>query len=199
MEKDYSRILKVTEHSRLLKGSRRNLINQRNWLVDHDMLPKDVWLKNLETSGSYSCLEIIPFDPKTGIVYLKERHDPTATGGEKEWEGKLHIPGLSNLPRIRGDQAPSILLKKEILKDQKDTDKYSELSEFVTEVKYPEPERNTVAVTLELKVPVDPNDLQSDFRPVTKGDLNRVIEQHQPMLEAYWKGSVPITMDTRNK
>jgi len=191
-------VKKTLDRSRLSIKSRANLIGQRNWRNRHDgFLPKDVWLRNLETAGSYSCLEIIPIDQNTGIIYLKERKDPTAQGGELDWEGKLHIPGLANLAKIRGDKAPEILLKKEIIQNLDETIGPSKNLKYLTHVKYPEPERRTVADTLILLLPINPNELQDDFKPVTKDNLSQVISQHRPILESYWENNISITMDTR--
>ncbi len=196
---DHENIKKLTDYWKLVNTSRDDTRSQRAWKKEHDdRVPAEVWVNNLENNGSYSCVEIIPYDPNTGTVYLKKRFDPNAGRAEKEnWEGRLHIPGLSNLKKIRGDEILSILLKKEIIRNPDYTDSASTDLKFVTEVKYPEPERRTVAVTLELALPIDPSLLQEDFVPVKRDNIDQVITQHQPMIEAFWKGNLPLTMDTR--
>lgn len=188
-------------HAKYWKLQRDSNINTRQvmrWKKEHGgILPKRIWLNTLETAGSYSCVEIIPYDPSTGFVYLKRREDKSAFGGEKKWEGKLHVPGLSELSSIRGGEVLPRLLKKEIFKDSDKAEGAIKNLTFLTQARYPEPERKTTADTLVLLLPVDPSDLMNDFTAVKPNALDQVIDQHLPLINAYFKGNVPPIFDSR--
>jgi hypothetical protein len=193
-------IKKITDYWKLRKESRHYANDVTKWKNEHSgILPKSIWRENLRAGGSYSCVEVIPYDPKTGIIYLKKRLDPSATGGEKKWEGKLHIPGIVELSSMRGEDILPILLSKEILKDENKVEQVEKDLNILTQALYPEPERKTVANTLVLTLPIDPLLLTDDFSPVTPKDIDQVIEQHQLLLNAYWNKSVPPIFDSRQK
>lgn len=159
-------------------------------------LPKGIWLKLLELSGSYLCVEMIVKD-KDGNLYLKKRNDPTSTGGEITWEGQLHIPGLSTNTSMNAGDMVNLLLKKEILKAEDDLTTVSDTSMLIGFVRYPEPERKTTADTLLFELVIDKSRLQDDFYQIGKG--LPVIDQHKSTIEWYKKGaSRPWVFDTRS-
>ena len=191
---------RVIEYQRLLIKSKQGTRATVKWRKEHGgMLPKEVWLNTLEAGGSYSCVEIVPYDLKTGTIYLKKRNDPSASGGEKEWKGKLHIPGISELASIRGEEILPKLLRNEILKNPDDAVNAVKDMRFLTQGRYPEPERKTIADTLVLLLPVHADMLQSDFFPVTQDNIDEVIEQHRPIIKKYWEGNMPLILDTRKR
>lgn len=154
-------------------------------------VPKEVWLKLLELAGSYLCLEVLLTTP-SGNLMLKRRHDETATGGEKEWEGKLHIPGLSVPLQMKTRDIVPALLRKEIVKEGQEAfaDQLATQARIWGFGRYPEPERNTIADTITAVIPINPGDsrLKDDLVLVKPGDLYQVIDQHKPAVEAFFRG-----------
>lgn len=163
-------------------------------------LPKEIFLKFIETAREYCCTEILVKDEK-GNLLLKRRNDPTAVKGELEWEGDLHIPGTKSNHGFRSlDETLKYLVDGEILKD--DLDNRSEKIERIVKsakaigfLVYPEPERKTTAPTIMYEVVVDGALLQDGFEVVD--DHNQVIEQHRPILEWYKQSNRPFALDTR--
>lgn len=156
-------------------------------------VPKEIWLKLLELAGSYLCLEIL-LVAHAGNLMLKRRHDETATGGEKEWEGKLHIPGLSVTPEMKTRDIVPALLRKEIVKEGEPEDVIKELAargKIWGFGRYPEPQRKTIADTIIVAMSIEgvhPSRLQDDLVFVQPFELDQVIDQHKPVVEAYFRG-----------
>lgn len=175
------------------------------------MLPKEAWLKNLELAGSYFCVELLLVTPD-GEPVLKLRQDPTATGGEIEWENKLHIPGTSVPASRRSQDILPGLIKKEIVKEGegKYADRLANEAVYWGWVRYDEPERKTTADTLVMALVINPEDerLQEDLKVLKKGvRLNGVvIDQQKPVIREYRRksrgksrptGSKGVWLDTR--
>lgn len=161
-------------------------------------LPKGIWLKLIELSGSYLCAEIIVRD-EGGNLYLKKRDDPTATDGESLWEGQLHIPGLSLNTGTRAEEMVKTLLVKEILKDESEASLFSEAVALIGFVRYSEPERKTVADTLLFEIVLDKDKLQDGFYRIDLSNTS-LIDQHIPTIEWYKMGAGrPWFFDTRLK
>lgn len=200
-EHGYELVHRISKYWGLHRKSREATRAIADWRKEHDgILPKKVWLNTLEIGGTYSCVEIIPYESESGVLFLKKRHDARAsTQGERKWEGKLHIPGISELASIKGEDVLPKLLKGEVLRDPEESQKIAQDLKFLTQGRYPEPERKTIADTLVLLLPVHADMLQSDFFPVTQDNIDEVIEQHRPIIKKYWEGNMPLILDTRKR
>lgn len=173
------------------------MIKQRE--ITEGVLPKGLFLKMVELSGSYLCTEVILISPN-GNPILKIREDETARAGELGWENKLHIPGIAVRNRRAEDMLPTLLVK-EVVKNPSDAQRLSDKKELIGFGRLDEPERKTIADTCYFGIRLTDTEmslLQSGFCEVdvngftlTNGVLANnqtavIIDQHKPVLR-WWK------------
>ncbi|KKP33414.1 MAG: hypothetical protein UR20_C0009G0001, partial [Candidatus Woesebacteria bacterium GW2011_GWE2_31_6] len=122
-----------SEFLNLFTDITNRIVKERN--ENNGNLPKEVWLKLLEASGSYLCAELFLVSPN-GNPVLKIRKDSTARNGELEWDGKLHIPG-SFVGNKKSDEILPFLLRNEISNEEVNIDSLLKNTRLVAFAKYP--------------------------------------------------------------
>lgn len=187
-------------HDNFFKQLYSTMSKKVAWLrTQEGRLPFELFMANLEASGTYPCYELVITTPDYKFIYLRPR-DPkeNITAEERSaWAG-LHIPGITVNTNIRNENNFLRLLLKEFVsveatdsreKVLKVAQKLKPIYESVRvlgQVTYPEPERHTSAATTLLIAPVDDEKiLNSDFVkiPLDPDNVNlQIITQHRDVV-----------------
>ena len=170
-------------------------------------VPYEVFIASLQLLGVYPCIEVLVTDDK-GNLYLKRRSvDQNVSVAEAAaWGGKLHIPGTTVFPAKRFEMNYYSLLDNEVVGGEDGNERSINIaslyrhSETAGVSLYPEPERGTDALTVIMKIVVDPSILQDGYEQVTEENLGEVIEQHRPTIEKLLRqhqNGGPLLFDSR--